>query len=302
MARAVQRPNCAGEVAVVLRGARGVGKGQAVKPFGKVWGQHYLHVADPKHLVGSSFNAHLRDCSVLFADEAFWVGDVKREAVLKALITEETIMIEAKGVDAQPMRNVIHLLMASNEDWVIPAGAHERRFFVLDVGDAHRQDRAYFGAIEEDMGSGGLENLLDFFQHYDLAGFDVRHVPATAALFDQVQRKWNDAESLIFEMLETGRLPFWHKNNSGGRAWIAAWDLVPQDLKVREELKARKLVLSIGWALRGIVDSDGAQRQDRLRLHALPSLCEARARWQAKHGFEISGPPEDWVRPDEPNF
>ena len=51
-----------------------------------------------KHLVGH-FNAHLQHCSVLFADEAFFAGDRSHESVLKGLITEETLLIEPKGVD-----------------------------------------------------------------------------------------------------------------------------------------------------------------------------------------------------------
>jgi hypothetical protein len=36
---------------------------------------------------------------VVYADEAFWAGDKKAEGVLKAMITEDTIQIEMKGVN-----------------------------------------------------------------------------------------------------------------------------------------------------------------------------------------------------------
>ena len=48
-------------------------------------------------------------------------------------------MIEPKGVDPFSVRNCIHLLMSSNADWVVPAGADARRYFVLDVSDAQMQ-------------------------------------------------------------------------------------------------------------------------------------------------------------------
>jgi Family of unknown function (DUF5906) len=113
MAYAVQHPGRPGEVAVVLRGKEGVGKGEAAKQFGRMFGAHFRHVVHAKHLTGH-FNAHLQQCSVLFADEAFFAGDRSHESTLKALITEETLMIEPKGLDPFPVRNCIHLIMSSN--------------------------------------------------------------------------------------------------------------------------------------------------------------------------------------------
>jgi hypothetical protein len=39
--------------------------------------------------------------------------------------------------------------MASNNDWVIPAGPDARRFFVLNVSDARKQDFSYFEKINK---------------------------------------------------------------------------------------------------------------------------------------------------------
>lgn len=66
-----------GEVAVVLRGGKGVGKSFVAEHFGRLFGRHYLKVSQPGHLVGN-FNSHLRDVVVLFADEAFYAGDKRR--------------------------------------------------------------------------------------------------------------------------------------------------------------------------------------------------------------------------------
>ena len=74
MARLVQKPNQTGEVAIVLRGGKGVGKSFFAKHFGKLFGRHYLEVSNSSHLVGN-FNAHLRDTVLLFADEAFYAND-----------------------------------------------------------------------------------------------------------------------------------------------------------------------------------------------------------------------------------
>jgi hypothetical protein len=89
----------------------------------------------------------------LFADEAFWAGDKKGESVLKGLITERTLVIEQKGIDAVQWPNRLKVMMAANAAWVVPASYHERRFAVFDVsnryaqGSASNEERkAYFDA------------------------------------------------------------------------------------------------------------------------------------------------------------
>jgi len=200
MARAVQVPNAPGEVAVVLRGRKGTGKGTFAKTFGALFGRHYWQVSDARHIVGN-FNAHLRDCVVLFGDEAFWAGDKKHEGVLKALITEDTFVVERKGFDAEAAPNYVHLIMASNAQWVVPASYDERRFLVLDVSPAHMQDKTYFGAIDADMKSGGLGNLLHDLLTRDISAFDHRTVPQTAALQDQKIHSLEPHEEFWFRRL-----------------------------------------------------------------------------------------------------
>ena len=185
MARAVQFPDRQGEVAIVLRGDQGTGKSFSAKEFGALFGRHFLTVSDPKHLVGS-FNAHLRDCVLLFGDEAFFAGDKKHESTLKTLVTDDMIAIEAKGIDVEVNRNYTHLIMASNSDWVIPAGANERRYFVLDVTNTQRQNSKYFQSLAEQMQkSGGREALLHYLMSVDISDWNVRTVPQTQALASQ---------------------------------------------------------------------------------------------------------------------
>ena len=206
MARAVQRPGEPGHVAVVLRGGRGAGKGTVAQVFGSLWGRHFLHIANAKHLVGQ-FNAHLRDCAVLFADEAFFAGDKQHESILKTLVTEDTLIVEGKGIDAEVAANYVHLIMASNDDWVVPAGADERRYFVLDVGEERKQDTAYFRAIHKAMNEGGREALLHYLLTYDLSAFEVRKVPQTDALLKQKELSLTPESEWLLGVIEMGEIP-----------------------------------------------------------------------------------------------
>jgi len=226
MARAVQKPDAPGEVAVVLRGRKGTGKSLFARTFGALFGRHYWAVSDARHIVGN-FNAHLRDCVILFGDEAFWAGDKKHESVLKALITEETFVVERKGFDAEAAPNYVHLIMASNDQWVVPASYDERRFLVLDVSAKHMQDRVYFGAIDADLRAGGLANLLYDLQTRDVSAFDHRAVPATEALQDQKLHSMAVHEEWWFRKLCDGILQPMH----------AGWDApIPKDSLVDDYL------------------------------------------------------------------
>lgn len=209
MAFAVQYPGRRGEVAIVLRGTEGVGKGIVLRYFGEIFGPHYRHISQAGHLVGH-FNAHLQQVAVLFADEAFFAADRAHEGILKALITEPTLMIEPKGLDTFPVKNCLKIWMSSNAEWVIPAGHDARRFFVLDVAAHKKQNHDYFAAIANQMESGGCEALLYDLLLRDLSQFNVRQAPQTAALADQKKRSRRGIDRLIEQICTEGKLPAAH--------------------------------------------------------------------------------------------
>lgn len=298
MANAVQRPAQPGYAAVVMRGDRGVGKSYFAKTFGSLWGRHFLHVAHATHLVGN-FNAHLRDCCVLFADEAFWAGDKKNESVLKALITEETMAIEAKGIDVEASANFLHLILASNDRWVVPAGWDERRFLVLDVSPAHAQDTAYFGRMENQMRSGGREALLHMLLGRNLEGYDVRTIPKTAALQDQkdetISRK-DPVYAWFLEALRSGDLsistragqPVLHVEQVATDTYRAATrDIVRCMQGARwDDVTSTK----VGRFLSRV----GLQKREKPRGFVFPPLLECRAAWDRVFGPQQWGPETEW--------
>lgn len=187
LALSIQKPGTRAEVALVLRGGKGVGKGMLGNCLCRMFGRHAVHLANAKHLVGN-FNGHFREAVFVFADEAFWAGDRQHESTLKAIVTEPHLMLEAKGKDAEMWPNRLHLLMASNDEWVIPASGDERRFCVVDVSSARRGDWRYFKELADQMERGGLEAMLYDLQRCDLSTFEVRSIPSTDALQDQ---KWS---------------------------------------------------------------------------------------------------------------
>jgi Mesyanzhinovviridae DNA primase len=284
MAYAVQHPGRQGEVAVVLRGKEGVGKGVFAKEFGRLFGSHFKQILNAKHLVGH-FNAHLQHCSVLFADEAFFAGDRSHESVLKGLITEETLLVEPKGVDPYSVRNCIHLIMSSNSEWVVPAGADARRYFVLDVSAAHMQDHRYFGAIAGQMDNGGRAALLEYLLRVPIKDFDVRAVPQTEALADQKTRSRRGVDRLVEMVAHSGILPATdpvHANvaittgeEKGEGFYCGARSMVPE-LRHDGSIVVAK-TLKEGWGCK-------SWKSGYRRGIEFPPLPELRAMFDRKHG------------------
>ena len=188
----------------------------------ELFAPHALQVSNSQHLVGK-FNEHLRDCLLLFADEAFFAGDRAHVGVLKALITEKNLIIEPKGFPAFTAPNRLHIFMASNNPWVVPADLASRRWFAPNVSPIRLGDRAYFNALCRQMEhEGGLAAMLHDLLHDDLTGFDHRDIPKTEGLNEQrklslpiPERWWLDVLSREFVLASkhgyTNHFGQWHE-------------------------------------------------------------------------------------------
>jgi len=290
MANAVQNPANPGQVAIVLRGGQGTGKGTFGSLLGKLFGMHYKYVSNPKHVTGQ-FNAMLADAVLVFADECFAANDKAAESALKSLITEEALRVEQKGIDNMETRNCVHLIMATNHDWAISADLDDRRFFVLEVDDAHRVDTDYFGAMRRQMAAGGYEALLYFLMTYDLSSFDVFNCPKTTELRKQQDQSMGDLPAFVLHALEEGRLL---PSHSGWRRHVLKEALVDRfkaDYPRFDKNPNRALGIFLAkfevesdtsgkpetW-----VDSQGKKRESsaRPKIWVFPSLDRCRTLWE----------------------
>lgn len=205
LAFAVQHPDKRAEVVLVMKGKKGTGKGTLGNTMSKLFGQHSLQISSSQHLVGR-FNGHLRDCVFLFADEAFWPGDKAGEGTLKRIVTEPTLFIEGKYRDGVEVPNLLHIVMASNEDWIVPAGEHERRYVVFEVNDLRLQDMPWFKAINDQLEDGGYSAMLYDLLHRDLGGFHPRKLPECNDLTSQQALSLSPLDAWWVELLEIGTL------------------------------------------------------------------------------------------------
>jgi phage/plasmid-associated DNA primase len=169
--------------AIVLSGIEGCGKGTLPYFLGEALGKHYSHIVDSSHITGN-FNSHLMDSLLIFADEVTYGGNRQIAGKLKAMVTETHMMSEKKGFEAIPYENRARLMVASNEDWFIPAGAESRRWLVLKVSGEVANNRQYFDNLYSSMAEGGTAAMLYDLQRRDITS-NLAVAPVTEALIEQ---------------------------------------------------------------------------------------------------------------------
>jgi len=201
----VQRPHQPIGTAIVMRGDRGTGKSTFARVVGELFGQHFLQVTSSRDLTGR-FNAHLRDTILLFADEAVWAGSKSEESTLKGLITEPYLSIEGKGRDLYQCRNMLHLIIATNNEWSVPAGLDERRFMAIHVGNGQQQNTSYFKKLWHQLNTGGKSRLLWELLNHDVRGFDPFKIPQTKELVKQKMLSLDPVTEWWHEKLDDGML------------------------------------------------------------------------------------------------
>jgi hypothetical protein len=311
IANMVQRPASPAEAAICFKGDLGVGKGTLGRALLRIAGRHGLPVSSPAHIVGR-FNAHLRDCVFLFADEAFWGGDKQGEGALKALITEPLVSYERKGHDLEMGRNMIHVMMASNNEWVIPATLGERRFLMCEANTAKaKSDGARFERVNAQLRSGGLGAMLRDMLVRDIRGWHPRNsIPVTRALVDQIIQGLDHVGTWWYKILQEGRIP-------GVADWstriAVATQLLQDDYAEtcdQTAYRGRRSIESVlGRRLDALVpgrrkfqmlvpEGSGLRTDSHGRAvhYELPSLADCRAAFEARLGTTIAWPQPD---PDE---
>jgi hypothetical protein len=300
MAHKVRHPGEQSHTAVAFKGKEGIGKNVAADRFADLFGAHAAIVTQREQVAGR-FNAHLRACCVLIANEAFFAGDRQHQATLKSLITDSSLMIEAKGVDAVASRNRLSIIIVSNEDWVVPAGPDARRFTVFDCGENHREDTIYFGAIQHQLEHGGYEALLyHLLNEVDLTDFSPRRMLRTQALAEQQTLSLCGVDAAWYECLYRGELPGAFSGHLlVGRRFL---EWAKRQRRGWENITSEQLGHLLYSNPRGVqaMNFTKAQKPDpsgaRVRVFCIPPLKQARAAWDEKR-FTVEWPDQDddWV-------
>ena len=309
LADIVQNPGRKAGTAIVLVGKQGTGKSIVGDIMARLLGRHHRQVASLRFVTGR-FNAHLKDCLFLQCDEAFFAGDPTAASTLKSLVTSPKLSIEFKGKEAIWIENLLRLLITSNALWVVPAGLEERRFATFEVGTDHMQDRAYFGAIMEQIDDGGAEALLHFLKNHKYSRVDLSQLPQTTALRDQKELSLPAGIRWILSLLRGGALPG-DKQGEGRSPRPLLYDhFVDATNKVGTRYKEWEMEIAkllkewipgLAWK-QGSYTPPREDEEKRTRIWLFPPLGECRKAFEKKTGDVWDwDDQEDWLAED-PDF
>ena len=184
-AHMVQRPWEKPGTAIVLRGIKRIGKSFFGRRIGELIDgpfdplrdiKHYFPTENRNDLLGD-FTGHLEYVLLLQLEELVWARSHKDESKMKEVTTGETMSIRPMHSPSRIVKNYIRPLLISNADWAVPISWDESRYFVLEVSAAHKDDHAYFAAINEEWNSGGAEAWMYKLKNYDTSIYNLREAP-----------------------------------------------------------------------------------------------------------------------------
>ena len=174
--------------------------------------------------------------------------------------------------------NFSRIIISSNNDWVVPAGAEERRFCVIEPGDSMMQNSNYFKSINEELNNGGYEAMLYDLQNIDLEGIDLRRFPKTNALSIQKSISSSDVEKFWEDRLYDG------STISDQDEWknsILCYDLYQDYILFSKKIgnSRPKTMSSFGKNLKNVIPEIERQRgttKKRNYIYILPDLEQCR--------------------------
>jgi hypothetical protein len=229
------------------------------------------------------------------------IGRGKGESVLKGLITERALMIEQKGIDAIQWPNRLHIMMAANAEWVVPATHDERRFAVFDVADKYAKGKAseearkaYFDALHNEIKNGGLEAMLYDLLRWDLGDWHPRQVYETEGLSKQKEQSMSLLEQWFDELLHDGKLPGHGLLRTGKTNFV-------QTVYLMDDAKSRIPRLQNYISEKSMAEflkkrGCSRDRTNIIRGWIFPPLPQMRAEWEKIYGERVWEAPElqDW--------
>lgn len=228
MSQMYSEPSVKSGVVVVLRGPEGVGKSKLGEWQRKIIGKRHSLVIDKAEQLTGKFNAHLEQALFVLAEEAFFAGDPKAKNALKHLATGQDQSYEGKGKDTRSGESYCRVMMPTNEEWAVPVGVGDRRYFVLDVGVARKEDKAYFAAIDAQMHDGGAAAMLHDLLVRNASFASMGKPPMTDAKKDQITLGMSPRMKWLASVLADGEFTFKREAGRAGVEWPDVGGEVPK--------------------------------------------------------------------------
>ena len=198
-------------VALVIQGAPGCGKGTISRLMAQIYGQSSV-AFDTLATAMHKFNAALEGKMLVVCHEATgydsvrdWKGSFER---LKSMVTDDTIMIERKGVDSRQDTNVANWLVNTNHDNVIPlSGTCDRRYALFACNNKYAErtpenlarNRRINGLVDNPFVRNCFFSYLVHLPQ-EFRDVDVSIIPSTTARTEAIDSSRSSTQQFVADL------------------------------------------------------------------------------------------------------
>lgn len=225
-AHIIQKPWKKSGVVLCLRSKQGGGKGVIISKLGEIIGDnHFCQNSNANYLFGD-FNGQLEGKILVNLDEAFWGGDKKMEGQMKNKITERNQTINKKNKEAYMISCYANYIISTNNDWFAGTTEDDRRYYCLELNNKYsgrmtKEKEDYFNPIVK-APAGAFAKIL---YNRDLTNFNPRIFKKTKLLQEQVERNHNPVKVWWYKVLQDGG---WEGAYSGGDKMFNYWNTLDE--------------------------------------------------------------------------
>jgi hypothetical protein len=204
--------------AVLLLGKKGTGKSWFAELMKVILGAH--NCSEPsKRRVASDFNGWLANKMFVTIHELREKGARGLYDELKEVITQGSVSINLKGIEAYEVESFAAILTITNHEDAIPIDDNERRYLVIRCADAPAFGKGtpasdeYYKTLFDCIGtsdepSDEARRVLAYLRARDLAGYNGQGpAPETQAKADMVEASLNGVERFVREKRQAREWP-----------------------------------------------------------------------------------------------
>lgn len=288
MAHCIQFPWRKMKACLVLQSMERSGKGMIIQLLKEIIGSEYFFQPSSSNDVLGNFNGGLKGKLIVFLDEMVWGGDKEKAGTFKKLITEGEMTINEKYEPLITTKNISNLFIASNEDWVVPAGSTSTRYMVLELNNelaTLELDKTSKNQIIQDIINTDIKSFAKFLYERDITSFNPTDIVVTDALRVQKTQSLSPMGKWFLDALNNGGV-FNHGLALGAQV---SKQLIFQDYIDSSKDKHTKKTLFWKMFKRYVGETtDKRVRVDGIRQQAvgLPSLEYCQNKWRSNNADE----------------
>ena len=159
----------------------GAGKGTLLRLFERMMGvSKVFETSEPARDVWGAFNGIMKDAFLVNLNEISKKDTVEAEGRLKKLITDPTITINMKGVNAFDITSYHRFIITTNSEDPIKTTKDDRRKLIIRSSDELLKNTEYFTAMYKLLGDdAAVRTCYDYFKTLDITEFEPSKIPQT---------------------------------------------------------------------------------------------------------------------------